>query len=119
MKREIKFRQARIIEGKIVWHNWGFIDGIFISPITPDIVHDKEILFKSQQYTNLKDKHKVCIYEGDIINNDSEHSSQVIWKEREAMFGITNGKYELGSYIDDGDYEVIGNIYENKDLLKI
>lgn len=71
------------------------------------------------QYTGLKDKNGVEIYEGDIIDDKG-----VTWY---VEFG--NGRYTLRCtcHYPDGDfyvfedspgYEVIGNIYENPELLK-
>jgi uncharacterized phage protein (TIGR01671 family) len=64
------------------------------------------------QLTGLHDKNGKEIWEGDIERD----LGQVIWKENEAMFGLTNGKYELGQYAHE--LVIIGNIYENHELLK-
>jgi uncharacterized phage protein (TIGR01671 family) len=66
------------------------------------------------QYIGLKDKNGVDIYEGDIILTDQE----VVYKKEDAMFGIPNGQYNLGNYSDRNDFEVIGNIYQNPELLQ-
>lgn len=68
------------------------------------------------QFTGLKDKNGNPIYEGDIVNltNDSETGAyttiEVKWFRNQCGFNV-NGNCE-------GDYEIIGNIYENPELLK-
>lgn len=75
------------------------------------------------QYTGLKDKHGVYIYEGDVLR-DSE--STVIVKFVNGEFSVDYrtmaGKWRnygsLFDYLKDYEVEVIGNVYQNKDLLE-
>jgi len=73
-----------------------------------------------QQYTGLKDRNGKEIYEGDII--ECEYGlGQVVFEE--GMFILGGKKYPKGmnitSELNEIDSEIIGNIYENKELLKI
>ena len=72
------------------------------------------------QYTGLHDKNDREIYEGDIfILSDPKHKHIVEWSDNGFM-GKQNGT--LGSYIGlsywNDDIEVIGNVYENPELLQ-
>jgi uncharacterized phage protein (TIGR01671 family) len=73
--------------------------------------------FVYQQFTGLKDKNGKEIYEGDVVEwtDGTGERAQIVWSEGDAGFfeePILNGF----SHAHHG-YTVIGNIYENPELL--
>ncbi|RBT57510.1 YopX family protein [Enterococcus hirae] len=100
--QEMKYGQA----GRLITH----------AEMSPD----KYILMQS---TGLKDKNGVDVYQGDIIRCTSGCLHEVIWLEEYGgtfiggmpawyLSGLRNG------YSWAGREEVIGNIYENPELMK-
>lgn len=69
------------------------------------------------QCTGLKDKKDKLIYEGNIVKDDHEALFYVKWCYNCFQLNplFTDG-YTLG--ILDDEFEVIGNIYKNPELLK-
>jgi len=80
------------------------------------------------QYTGLKDKNGKEIYEGDVmLTNDMYHD----YEDGVAINALPDGKFveikwKSGAFFVDDEmlsemapyYEVIGNIYENPELIK-
>lgn len=74
-----------------------------------------------QQYTGLKDRNDNPVYEGDILEwKDGNFTSEVYWSDADAAFVIrTNnigGELIHKNYILN--FKVVGNIFENSDLIK-
>ena len=72
------------------------------------------------QYTGLKDKNGKEIYEGDIvILNDAEEENRCVVKYKYGSYILIDGDLrEDLSNVEAKFLEVIGNIYENKNLLE-
>lgn len=85
---------------------------------------DRFELISTSQYTRLKDKNDVEIYDGDIVYHNG-FIGYVKYINRGncnvlgyALVSLINGK-TFYMFCDETDnYEVIGNIYENQDLIK-
>lgn len=92
------------------------------------------------EYTGLKDKNGKEIYEGDILTSNHypfqddgkyNYHGVVEWGEEEAAFfltkalantqkrGVSHGISESLMNYDITEFEIIGNIHENPELLKI
>lgn len=78
------------------------------------------------QCTGLKDKNDKLIYEGDIVKDDIGLIAPVCFDEINAMFyidryiGVYNYPFAYFYHYDsEEELEIIGNIHENADLIKV
>lgn len=70
------------------------------------------------QYTGLKDKNGKEIYEGDILEFGNEESGEVKWIDDDCQFRVVGDIHLI--MLEKNNYRnVIGNIYENPELLKV
>jgi hypothetical protein len=71
------------------------------------------------QYTGLKDKYGLDIYEGDIIKSRGGLTVYVKWNEEHAAFLYVNDTGFSAAFSGGDSVEIIGNIYQNKELLTV
>jgi uncharacterized phage protein (TIGR01671 family) len=131
MKREIKFRGKRIYNG--MW-----MEGDLKTDLVPKgsmlpcpaISTTKGTIgtffVKTDtvgQFTGKYDKNGKEIYEGDILRHLNGNTFQVLYSNRTTSFILISISHkevglDLGIYDTENCFEVIGNIYDNKELLE-
>lgn len=131
--REIKFRgQTGTTEGKkwVYGHYYRVksffddIEGHYINTIRSDHLKDYNVYKETVgQYTGLHDKNEKEIYEGDIVKilGGEYEKGFYEWDEKVQIKDLIYDGFNLMmtiSQIGNQAIEVIGNIYENPELLK-
>lgn len=118
--REIKFRAKSGKDGE-----WEYFDFNSESEV-------RELSYRIQkgwtvglgQYTGLKDKNGKEIYEGDIVKNAWPHPYFIEYSKDWGAYmtvekhGLNDSQAEYDYLSNRKDVEIIGNIYENPELLK-
>lgn len=126
--REILFRGKRENTGE--WEYGNFVKSTFIGTyiVRKGICENFVDVIPETvgQYTGLTDKNGKKIFEGDIIDTP-DRLVKVVWLEGNAQFDLEFIKFAHDIRIDNFrgiemrdlvDYEVIGNIYDNPELLE-
>lgn len=84
-----------------------------------NIAGERMARWSFMQYTGLTDKKGKEIYEGDICNGHSDGIGVIRWTDFDCGYDyvFTDGN-NVGIWEVKSELEVIGNIYENPELLK-
>ena len=128
MNREIRFRGKSLVDiGNIKKGDWVYggiscdTDRVWIDmPYYGQILVDKDTV---GQYTGLHDEIGKEIYEGDIIQYEDITKGLVRYSEKYAQYVLVNTGSVKDEFEPLGDYnmevfEIIGNEYDNPDLLE-
>ena len=137
--REILFRGKRVDNGEWIYGDvvqfptHGIVRIVEQEPSYKDAEVDSETV---GQYTGLTDKNGKKIFEGDILEGiryGNEERAEVLWIDKAASWGIRYSfreKNESGytSWLNSAWFRsindarapvVIGNIYDNRELLEV
>lgn len=123
MNREIKFRAWHKVKNIMVYDNeddtYGYWDGCRNSNVGMintilNSQYYKE--YKFMQYTGLRDKNGKAIWEGDIVEYENMTGKIMFFNGSFILSDLEETEeWELG--VINAEIEVIGNIYENRELL--
>jgi uncharacterized phage protein (TIGR01671 family) len=124
--REILFRGKKIytkewIEGVAFPHDNNKVTIFSQHPMDGSLVGKEVYLGTVGQFTGLTDKNDTKIFEGDIIQNTTEGKTSVVqWFSEHSAFMLWCKSENHVYWLYDNDFhniEVIGNIYDNPELL--
>lgn len=126
MTREIKFRLIKNDE-IVGYERWNSLAGKWCYDTNPNgafgITNDFIPHADKEQYTGVKDKDKVEMYDGDIFSAGDFGNVLVFWNDvlHEWSTQSTSGLASLSDWTHPDmhkiNYPVCGNIHQNKDLL--
>jgi len=137
MKRELKFRawytpDFETVEGAMKFVQIENDDGLwFMWEKDHDFRYEFQFPFIDddwiiEQYTGINDMNGIEIYEGDLIKTNTRSLMIVTWADGSFKYNYYNGwiliaidnSIQWNLKAENKYYEIVGNIYENPELLK-
>jgi uncharacterized phage protein (TIGR01671 family) len=127
--REIKFRIWDKDNNKMLHYDNDIVPCLTLNGVLQDcskeVSSNVSYKYEIMQFTGLLDKNGKEIYESDIIQTDVNLKKWIVYEEDYAWYVKnigSNEKYPLGVYkklisVASSKLEVIGNIYQNKNLI--
>lgn len=111
--REIKFRCWDVLESKFVQDN-----NIIYGELADQAIYnpEKSEYYVLQQYTGMKDKNGKEIWEGDVFDYGGGRVFYITYVG--CQFVATFNDRVINTMIPIYNFENIGNIYENPELIK-
>lgn len=117
MNREIKFRAWDLTNKSMIdnYAKTGMFGEMYVTSFHSSTYSDQGVPeLVLLQFTGMLDKNEKEIYEGDIVNIPSGITS--VFFERGCFYTPLNGsRYRLGGW--GNEIQIIGNIYENPELI--
>ena len=144
MEREILFRGKRVDNGE--WVVGSLIMNVFYHVGDPNSIpyilsvegikydcwedlYDEHGIYEVDpetvgQYTGLRDKNGTKIFEGDVVRFINQFGNlancTIVWNQNKIRYEIIRNKnISYGLLRTDIEYEVIGNIHDNPELLEV